>query len=524
MASATNYCVAVTHTGSHGGSSWNDAMDIVDMSATTFSNGDTIIIAGGDYRGKGAPTFKTTSGSSTTTYRHAVSTLDDGNGLCGAGNTATAPAGAYTAQVQLDGGGFVLSSHITIDGRSRPSDWWHGNETGYGIVIDNSGGVGHHGGAGHGIDLGTSSAAVSYVNFNKVMIKGSTTRGDVLDDDVYSYDSCSGGCVYDNISFTNSALVDAGRCAILIRGDWTNFAMTLSYVARNHSAAGPYHGEPISAVQVESFVIKNSVFVDTEGSATMLALISGPTGGGAVSVSHDINVYNNAIIYTIGYRTGTNSGGGGGAIAVVYDTNQHNCAYNVEFVHNTTFNQDFFVASYGGLVASTDGTGTAGGVFCADVQSAANRNWHSINNLYWNSSRVTNVGDSTLESDGYLGRGYNLLADTLDDPYYDPNGLRGAPSHDKYCYHDSSVWGGWNAYGIGTPHAMDCSDFGGTYPSDPFKDSTSNYPDLHLTYEIMNGANLSTIFAGYGSDADNVSRTSGHYNVGAYQCTPANGC
>jgi hypothetical protein len=514
---AANHCISPSGSLANGGTSWSDAWPNVPASAVT---GDTYVVAGGNY---GAALDVTTTGTysgTPTTIRHALSS-DVGTGTtCGAGASSI-----YSTQAVWGGGSALRSNHMVLDGKSHPSNWDSGGLSGYGFKIDNSGG----GSNSHALDIQYVSGGYNYcvnditvANTDLVGTGTDNKNGDFI---IYSNpsDPAVDGCGSNGngLVITHSALHEAGSAMILLNGNWFNIQVDHNFFGRNHSdddLVQPIHGEAWSSNRFHDAVVKDNVFADIEGTA-IIALINGHH---TLDETYNLNFFNNVILWTTAYRTDSqgrvnpHTHGTSAAIFAQYDaspTGQHNCLRNTQFIHNTVFNGDFFGANLAGI--SNPGDGLTPYDSLETCGPSYNGTSHTINNLFWNSSRENGPGynGSTAHApDNKITRDNNYYFDTYESPY--PPG--GAPYNDNPndlpCYDGSwGLTGNPDPYGLGSGIAAFCPT-----PSNPFT-STSDFPNLRLTYAIKIGANLGSLFSGYATDFDGNPRTNGNYHVGAFQ-------
>lgn len=413
-------CIAATHyvrQGATGNGSGNDWTNAYTSLPSSLVRGDTYFIADGSYSGY---TFDdANSGTTVITIRKATSANH---------GTSTGWSDSYGAGQAKFGAMFFYTDYYAVDGQVRNATWRLGDLNQYGFQFANTR-------LDNGSGTGGDNLTFTYVDFH-----GGGRDTGAGDDVIYGLTGNS------NLTFQYCALHDSDRTIFLMRGNWTNFVVDHSYLARNTSTPA-VHGEILSSTSSTNVTFSNNVVEDPEGTAVW-AMLNGGTANGW-------NIYGNVVLHTDAYwaDTGRKSGHNIGISGVVYcandASNNNTCnnllAYNNTMYHLRAIYSGFFVqAGSGNYVYNNlwyNASGTAGG-----TNTTSGWNWYyNSTNIDSSSTKITCSSNCNIFVD-ITGRDFRLTSPTAAGTSVpsamsvDPNGLaRGADGTlDRGAYEYSS--------------------------------------------------------------------------------------
>ncbi len=302
---AANRCVRSGATGNGSGTDWTNAYNAL---PSTLVRGDTYYLADGNY---GARTFAdVNSGTAVITIKKATET-DHGTDLGWSASDGDGQA-VFT-------GWDVHTDYYVFDGQRRNADWRQGATSQYGIKVAGTGPIRLDNGGGTGGDN---------LTFRYVDVQGGGRDTGAGDDVIYGLTGNS------NITFQSCALRDSDRTVFLMRGNWRNFKVDQTYMARNTSTPA-VHGELLSMTDSTDVVWSNNVMEDIEGTG----FIVGINGG----VAQNWRIFGNVFMHSAAYAADTgrkpgHNDGVSGVVFVANDSSNDNTGNNILFYNNTIVN------------------------------------------------------------------------------------------------------------------------------------------------------------------------------------------
>lgn len=347
FANAANQYVRPGATGSNNGSDWTNAHAKLPSS---LKRGDTYYLADGSY---GNYVFDDANSGTTSITIKKATEADHG--------TTTGWSNSYGDGQAVFSNWQIYSDHYVFDGQRRNSDWRLGTTSQYGIKVAGRGPVRLDNGSGTGGD---------YLTFRYIDIQGGGRDTGTGDDVIYGLTGNS------NITFQYCALHDSDRTIFLMRGNWQNFTVDHSYLARNTSTPA-IHGELLSMTDSTNVTWSNNVMEDIEGTA----FIAGLNGGTATNWK----IFGNVAFHSAAYKAGTgrkpgHNYGVAGIVFIANDASNNNRGNGILFYNNTMVN---IQGSYSGVV----------------IQSGSGNEVR--NNIWYDSVRTNNSFSGTISHNWY---------------------------------------------------------------------------------------------------------------------------